>query len=363
LSEIVKESNSDKPKSRRQEEKITLKKLSTTRWEARHNAVFALKLRLAEVLKALTKIILISKKSDEVNTAIGLKKKIENFEFIVLLTFWEKVLRPLKLTSKKIQNIQTDASGCYKYWKRSLEELKALQNDGFTKTIEEATELANRCEIEAVFPTKRFRQRKLFFDELSSDRRIDDRNSTELFKEVLFRPVLKKGIQEMNDRFQGLTEINDRFSFLIPNNLISMSDKDITAAAFDFYQTYETDVSGNLPGEILSFRSSSKEDIKDMSTVQDIANYILESDLVDSFRDLYSSCVIFLTIPVTVASAERSFSKLKLIKSSLANSMTQERLTNRSILNIEHQRALEMDIEPLITVFANAKVRIRRRQI
>jgi hypothetical protein len=142
-----------------------------------------------------------------------------------------------------------------------------------------------------------------------------------------------------------------------------MSDKDITAAAFDFYQTYQTDVSGNLPGQILCFRSSSKEDIKDMSTVQDIANYIylLESDIVDSFPDIYSSCVIFLTIPVTVDSAERSFSKLKLIKSSSANSMTQERLMNRSILNIDHQRALEMNIEPLITVFANAKV--RKRQI
>jgi len=43
-----------------------------------------------------------------------------------------------------------------------------------------------------------------------------------------------------------------------------------------------------------------------------------------------------LTILVTVASGERSFSKLKLIKTYLRSSMGQERLNNLAILSIEH---------------------------
>jgi len=67
-----------------------------------------------------------------------------------------------------------------------------------------------------------------------------------------------------------------------------------------------------------------------------------------SFPDVLTACLIFLTIPITVASAKRSFSKLKLIKNYLRNSMSQNRLSNIVILNIERSRTDELDIEKII---------------
>ncbi|CAN8008808.1 unnamed protein product [Ixodes pacificus] len=46
---------------------------------------------------------------------------------------------------------------------------------------------------------------------------------------------------------------------------------------------------------------------------------------------------LFLTICVSVASCERNFSKLKLIKTSLRSTMSDERLSNLSILSIEKE--------------------------
>jgi len=79
-----------------------------------------------------------------------------------------------------------------------------------------------------------------------------------------------------------------------------------------------------------------------------------------SSPDVLTACLIFLTIPVTVASAERSFSKLKLIKNYLRNSMSQNRLSNIAILNIERSRTDELDIEKIIDNFANAKARKKK---
>ncbi|XP_074352353.1 uncharacterized protein LOC141691518 [Apium graveolens] len=67
---------------------------------------------------------------------------------------------------------------------------------------------------------------------------------------------------------------------------------------------------------------------------------------------------IILTIPVTVVTAERSFSKLKLIKNYLRSTMSQERLNGLAMLSVEKQMLAKLDIGDLIRDFAHSKLRI-----
>ena len=76
-----------------------------------------------------------------------------------------------------------------------------------------------------------------------------------------------------------------------------------------------------------------------------------------SFGEVCTVLMLFLTIPVTVASAERSFSKLQLIKSYLRSSMGQSRLSGLAILSIGNARARHLDIKDLIDNFAQRKAR------
>ena len=72
------------------------------------------------------------------------------------------------------------------------------------------------------------------------------------------------------------------------------------------------------------------------------------------------ACIAFrilLIIPITVASAERSFSKLKLIKSYLKSTMSQERLSRLAILSIEKGILAELECKNLISNFASQKAR------
>ena len=66
---------------------------------------------------------------------------------------------------------------------------------------------------------------------------------------------------------------------------------------------------------------------------------------------------IFLTILATVASAERFFSKLKLVKNYLRSAMSQTRLVDLARLNIESRIARQVDFDSVIRNFANKNTR------
>ena len=61
--------------------------------------------------------------------------------------------------------------------------------------------------------------------------------------------------------------------------------------------------------------------------------------------------ILLTTIPVTVASAERSFSKLKLLKSYLRSTMTQERLNGLATIAIENDVLEKIKYEAIIEDF------------
>ena len=72
------------------------------------------------------------------------------------------------------------------------------------------------------------------------------------------------------------------------------------------------------------------------------------SAISSGFTDVVTALLLFLTLPVTVATAERSFSKLrgpKLIKNYLRNTMGQERLSGLSLLAIEASQAKTMQTD------------------
>ena len=80
-----------------------------------------------------------------------------------------------------------------------------------------------------------------------------------------------------------------------------------------------------------------------------------------TFPDLYTTFLLFFTLPVTVkvATAERSFSKLSLIETYLRNSMLQDRLSGLAILSIENVAARKLDLSTIIDDFARRKARLR----
>lgn len=88
-----------------------------------------------------------------------------------------------------------------------------------------------------------------------------------------------------------------------------------------------------------------------------VLNFIKDRNLQELYPNVWIALRILLTIPVTVASGERSFSKLKLIKTYLRSTISQSRLTNLATLSIENEIAENIDFDNLIKEFADRKAR------
>lgn len=65
----------------------------------------------------------------------------------------------------------------------------------------------------------------------------------------------------------------------------------------------------------------------------DVLNFLVE---FDNFPNARTAHIILQTVLITVASAERSFSKLKLLKSYLRTSISRERLSGLALIAIEN---------------------------
>ena len=85
-----------------------------------------------------------------------------------------------------------------------------------------------------------------------------------------------------------------------------------------------------------------------------VLNYI---KMLESFPNACIAFRILLTILVIVASTERSFLKLKLIKSYLRSTISQERLSRLAILSIKNEMLAEHECTNLISNFVSQKAR------
>lgn len=328
-----------------------LKKVCPTRWESRHESINALKLRFIDILKALTNISLTSSKKDEKATSLSLKKKLESMEFVLILCFWEKILRALHGVSKSLQKQNTNLHNACQNLNEAKKIIENLR-DSYENILLECKELCSRWGITPNFHVKRSRLAPQYFDEIDGDRRLNI--TDENFRAKIVLPVIDTVIFQLNSRFQGLQEVTENFDFLFPTMLAKMDENEICKASMDFFYLYNDDISSDFTRQLLCLRGLLNTNIQ---TIKDLALFIVKNDFCTTYCDVITACIIYISLPVTVATAERSFSKLKLIKNYLRNSMGQDRLSNISILNIERNVTNQVDLEKMISTFADLKTR------
>lgn len=147
--------------------KIVLKKICATRWEARHNALYSLRLRFVDILKALTNLQFTSTKKIERDMAFNLKKELQSLEFILILCVWENILRSMQFVSKKLQSVDLHLHQALEQLNTAISDIR-LMRENYGTIVEKAKKLCDSWSIPCAFHQSRERFNKLFPGEIDN---------------------------------------------------------------------------------------------------------------------------------------------------------------------------------------------------
>jgi len=100
------------------------------------------------------------------------------------------------------------------------------------------------------------------------------------------------------------------------------------------------------------------EQYKDSTPLQTIYNVCHITGLKDIFPAISTALEIALTLPVTSASPERAFSKLKLIKNRLRSTMIEDRL--EALMIISSEKDIPVDNTEVINIFSSYSSVLRK---
>ncbi|XP_065665525.1 zinc finger MYM-type protein 1-like [Hydra vulgaris] len=341
--------------------KMTVKSLSDTRWESRINSIKVVKDNLVQIIEALYKVADSSSIGVAVSEANGLANEISSYQFILSLTIWHDLLFEINKVSKVMQNPSADISIMIKLVETTKIFLESFRSDeSFEAIIKKSEEIAIKLGTEPVFPQVRLSRKRRFFEYEGNDTPLNGKSK---YKVDFFNAIIDVALVSLNERFKMLDSYNKILGFLTRTEIMRsldanelLNDCKNLEISLRNPSTEESDVN---PEELYSEKNtfSRMEALAESKDALEILKYITANSLIEIFPNLFIALRILLTSPILVASAERSFSKLKLIKNYLRSTMGQDRLSALALISIENKISRSLDCSDLIDEFASLKVR------
>lgn len=340
------------------ENSLRLKNLSKTRWTAAAESVRAIHISYEQILDTLFKI----KTSKDIDNtkktqsqAAALHKKMLEFDFICCLFFAKNIMYKFKHLTEQLEKIELNAIDALQLIKSTVESFKSINDlDKINALIESAISFAVTMgvNVEQDF-AKHHRIRR-------RPQRLDNHPETtaefdlKTFYRKEFRSVLDHFIEKTSENLENMLQFFGPFEevFCIP-----ASRKNCTI---------------ELAQKLIDSHPLIKEDVDDaealyaeleilLDNCQDCCNFMgicqVALKLKNVLPKAYNIVVLILMSPISSASGERSFSKLKLIYNELRTNMGDERLDQLMLISSEKDLTDSINLDEIVNTWSSLKTR------
>ena len=332
---------------------LLVKYPSETRWESRVNSVKVVYSHLAGVLKTMQLILQDVSDATDCDDLRGIFSQLTKFETVLSCVIWYKVLCKVNFVSKHLQSISMDVDMAITLLDSLLSWIKDFRENGFNEVLQRAKDIANEANdnlgevtVNTTFTEKRTNAGL----NLQQEFRID-----------VFLTVLDKFKTSISNRFTQLQGYSRDFSLILklPSLTTDMFVHEVAELQRQC-QNLSTILGNAIDGAELYSELEFFVHLlncQHLNNAKDILEYLTKQKITDTLPNLYTALKILATMPVSVASGERSFSKLKLIKTYLRSNISQYRLNGLAMMSVERAISKSIDFTEIIDHFALRKAR------
>ena len=344
----------------------SLRPLCPTRWTCRTQSLTSVAENYEELMETLTDIMDSGGSSEGAKAAPGLLALLEKFSTVFGLYASLSLFAPAEEMAKKLQSTDLDA-GTVKLLKDTLQNylLNLRTDENFQVVYDKAVKKCRECGLEdPVLPRRKRVPRRLdgYFTKSGEMNTNHVWKSPEEYFRTQYFEIIDRMINGLEDRFDQTT-----FQYLM-----SIEQLIIDAANGEMPLDVCNELKEALRGDIeidqlvkelnmlSSVVKSADPGIKRVTSIRTIMNIFRSQphlDLRKVYCNLHALMKMYLTVPLSNASAERSFSALRRIKNYLRNRLTQEHLNHHMMLNVHKHLTEIIDLNIVAKTFVSSNER------
>lgn len=333
---------------------ITLKMWAETRWESKIKSVEPIRYQGAAVREALIELRDNTKDPAIKAEAQCLSEEVGSYRFSICTVVWYDMLSTIQHVSKLMQSPNMDVDLAVSLLKKTEQSLQSYRTSGFVTAQMAAKDICEEMNVEAVLKQKRLRTTKRHFSYKSHDEPFTD--ALTKLEVGFFNVSVDAAISAIRERFSTLENVGQKFGVL--TNFPSLTDKELADQCEALGTTLHFEGHSDLDSKELVQEIKNFPDLPSQTmSLFELITFMHDKDLSEIYPNFWTALRIAMTLPVTVAQAERSFSKLKLIKSYLRSTMSQERLTGLAVISINHVIGEQISYDDIIDDFASRRAR------
>lgn len=267
------------------------------------------------------------------------------FDFILGVAVCSFVLNLTNSLSSYLQTVNLDIIKAYEHINLIISKMNGIRKNAekeFDDLFEEASELAIRFGIEPKLPrvvgTQKYRSN------------IPTSDAKEYYRVSLFIPFLDEVLSHLDNRFSEHQPIITSLFNIVPARVVKLTKSDFE----ELVLFYANDLKHSVRAVILEITLWSQYWKEKNDKPSNALDAIIACN-EQLFPNVFTLLQILITIPVTTATAERSFSTLRRVKNYLRNRMEEERLSALALLSVYKN---EVNVEEIIDIFISKNRRL-----
>ncbi|KAL1251715.1 hypothetical protein QQF64_019511 [Cirrhinus molitorella] len=361
--------------------------IGETRWWAKDEALRKVFGKFAKPDNALyTDLVITMEKTEKDvtmkprNKAQGYKAALLKYESILTAEIFLRIFEQTTPLSKYLQTSGMDIASAQHLVTGTEESLRKCARDfqGVMRAADDFVERASgilekledsEAEVQTSLPEKRIRKHKRQPSELTQDEPMANADTD--YKINIHNVILDTVIESFHSRYAENAVLCSDVSCMDPRNFPEIREKGLPGTAmkelskcllqFDERASLET-----LRAELISLAQHwerLKQSLMENYNIRGAACswFLMKYNLLtDAYHIIGLGYKFLLTLSITQVACERTFSTLKLVKSHLRTSLSQDNLEVFLLMATEKENLMELDKDDIIDKMAESSELLRR---